>query len=167
MHSVGLNVFILIQTLHGMGTMEHQLNRAFLAVCTLWPTIERVPSIMIVNVCRAAVNHLYEHLIQNLFSLQCSSIVRHSSTHPAACHSEQSNKEKNRNTPLRKSCRYMSQKPQILRRPQNSQACTSFIPPPTSFFSLLSPSSSLIIHPLWTGLFSAAGRPLCTCWQPL
>lgn len=37
----------------------------------------------------------------------------------------------------------------------------------TSFIFLSFRLVPWIIHSLWTGLFSAAARPLCTCWQPL
>lgn len=68
----------------------------------------------------------------------------------------------------------VSQKPQILRRPQNSQTSTVLTAqaPPYSHKDRLTPSPqptplSSTLHSPWTGQFSAAGRLPCTCWQPL
>lgn len=100
---------------------------------------------------------LSEHPIHSLFSLQYSLILhRPPNLFPAIRDTLKQSKTRKRYLPPEQR---MSQKPKILRILQNSQSCTSLI-------SLFSPSS-LTLHSLWTGLYSAAGRPLCTCWQPL
>lgn len=107
---------------------------------------------------------LSEHLTHKLFSLQYSFILSPPQTsHPVACNQRctEAKQHRKKESPTGRGKKSMSQKPKTLRKLQNSQACTSLI--------LNSPShlSSLIVYSLWTGLFSAAGRPLCTCWQPL
>lgn len=125
---------------------------------------------------------LSKHLIHNLFSLQYSSILTPPSyprqslsvlflasffyqpSHSIACNEGHSEAEQNRKTGMSHWERAGVACPKNLKYPEKMSKFTtlhiSHFHPPHNL-------SSLILCSLWTGLFSAAGQPLCTCWRPL